>query len=64
VPDIFSELVVKVEKQATGTPPPLSAEAISVYVLDEKEEAPSNMKGNYSSSMHIGESIDSFSRMT
>jgi hypothetical protein len=50
----FPESVVKVEKQATGTPPPLSAEGVSVDVSDEKEAAPSDIKGNYSSSMSVG----------
>jgi hypothetical protein len=37
VPDSFPESAVKVEKQATGTPSPLSAEGVSVDVSDEKE---------------------------
>ena len=45
--DSLAQSVVKVEKQATGAPPPLSAVAVSVDVADEKEASPSETKGNY-----------------
>jgi hypothetical protein len=61
--DSFPESVVKLEKQAAGAPPPLSAVGVSVDVADEKEASPSDLKGNYSSSMTVGESINSFYRM-
>jgi hypothetical protein len=48
--DSFPDSVVKVEKQATGAPPP-SAVSVSVDVADEKEASPSYPKGNYSSSI-------------
>jgi hypothetical protein len=61
--DSFPDSVVKAEKQAIGAPPPLSAVSVSVDVADEKEASLSDPKGNYSSSMTVGESINSFPRM-
>jgi hypothetical protein len=61
--DSFLKLVLKVEKQVAGAPTPLSSLGVSVDVADETEASLSDLEGNYSSSMTVGESINSFSRM-
>lgn len=43
----FPQSVVKVEKQVTGAPPPLSIIGYSVDDADDNEVSPSEKKGNY-----------------
>jgi hypothetical protein len=54
--------VVRVEKQITGAPPPLTMVGYSVDVADENEMPPAEKKGIYSSCVSVTarETMNSF----
>ena len=58
--DPLPQSVVKVEKQVTGAPPPLTMVGYSVDVADEKELLPPEKKGIYSTCVTARETKNSF----